>query len=53
MFIDTHCHLAFEDNIDKILAKYNISKEALASYNDISNIKVGDKLIIPEVKNEQ
>lgn len=42
-----------EDNIDKILAKYNISKEALASYNDISNIKVGDKLIIPEVKNEQ
>lgn len=42
-----------EDNIDKILAKYNISKEDLASYNDISNIKVGDKLIIPEVKNEQ
>lgn len=41
-----------EDNIDKILAKYNISKEDLASYNDISNIKVGDKLIIPEVKNE-
>ena len=42
-----------EDNIDKILAKYSISKEDLASYNDISNIKVGDKLIIPEVKNEQ
>lgn len=42
-----------EDNIDKILTKYNISKEDLASYNDISNIKVGDKLIIPEVKNEQ
>ena len=23
MFIDTHCHLAFEDNIDKIISDCN------------------------------
>lgn len=37
-----------EDNIDKILNKYDITKEELESYNDISNINVGDKLIIPK-----
>lgn len=35
------------DNIDKILAKYKITKEELENYNDLSNIKVNDKLIIP------
>ncbi len=37
-----------EDNIDKILNKYDITKEELESYNDISNISVGDKLSIPK-----
>lgn len=37
-----------EDNIDKILNKYGVSKEDLESYNDITNIKIGDKLIIPK-----
>ena len=35
------------DNLDKILEKYNISKEELAKYNNIEGIKPGDKLIIP------
>lgn len=35
------------DTIDKILEKYNVSKEELNNYNDITNINVGDKLIIP------
>ena len=35
------------DTIDKIMEKYNISKEELANYNSIDNIKAGDKLIIP------
>ena len=35
------------DNIDKILDKYKITKEELENYNDLSNIKVHDKLIIP------
>jgi len=40
-----------EDNIDKILDKYKITKEELALYNDIEKINLGDKLIIPS-KNE-
>ena len=35
------------DNIEKILDKYKITKEELENYNDLSNIKVNDKLIIP------
>ena len=35
------------DTIDSILAKYNITKELLADYNNIENITPGDKLIIP------
>ena len=35
------------DTLDKIMEKYNISKEEMEKYNNISDIKVGDKLIIP------
>lgn len=35
------------DSIESILNKYGISKENLAAYNDLSEIKLGDKLIIP------
>lgn len=37
-----------EDTIDKILIKYDITKEELESYNDITSIKPGDKIIIPK-----
>ena len=37
-----------EDTIDKILVKYGITKEELESYNDITVIKPGDKVIIPK-----
>ena len=33
--------------IDGIISKYNISKELLGEYNNIEDIKSGDKLIIP------
>lgn len=36
-----------DDNIDKILDKYKITKEDLENYNNIENIKPNDKLIIP------
>lgn len=40
------------DNVDTIMNKYSVSKEELESYNDLSNIKLGDKIIIPtNVKN--
>lgn len=35
------------DTIDDIMKKYNISKEVLEQYNDLSEIKIGDKIIIP------
>ena len=35
------------DTIDKILDKYNISREELADYNDLDDVTIGSKLIIP------
>ena len=35
------------DTLDKILEKYQITKEELSKYNNIEDIKTGDKLIIP------
>ena len=31
-----------------LLIKYGITKEAFEDYNDITNIKPGDKVIIPK-----
>lgn len=48
-----HVHIVREeDSIEKILLKYKISKEELALYNKIDTIALGDKLIIPSLKNE-
>ena len=41
------------DTIDSILQKYNISKEILQLYNNINEIKLGDKIIIPDNLNEK
>jgi len=38
-----------EDTLDLILDKFNITKELLSDYNDLDNISVGSKLIIPSV----
>lgn len=35
------------DTIDSIMEKFNVKKENLSIYNDLENIKVGMKLIIP------
>ena len=36
-----------DDTIDTILNKYNVTKDDLSAYNDLSDIKYGDKIIIP------
>ena len=36
-----------EDTIDKILEKYNTTRDSIACYNNLDNIKPGTKLIIP------
>lgn len=41
-----------DDNLDKILNKYNVSREDIAYYNNLENINPGTKLIIPSCNNE-
>ena len=35
------------DTADSIINKYSIDKEKLQEYNDLKELKIGDKLIIP------
>ena len=39
------------DTLDSIMNKYNVSKDILECYNDLNDIKLGDKIIIPYAKN--
>ena len=41
-----------EDTINSILNKYNITKEELEEYNNLENVKIGNKIVIPSAKNE-
>lgn len=44
------CIVREGDTLDSIMSKYNVTKDILEQYNDITNIKLGDKIIIPYVK---
>ena len=47
-YVTYHVYIVKEgDTIDTIMEKYDVKKESLVLYNDIENIKVGTKLIIP------
>lgn len=35
------------DGVENILKNYNISRELLEEYNDLNDLKIGDKIIIP------
>ena len=49
-YITYHVHEMKEtDTIESICIKYNTSKNIIEDYNDISNLSLGDKVIIPEV----
>lgn len=37
------------DTLETILERYSISVEEMSAYNDLSEIKLGDKLIIPSI----
>lgn len=47
------CIIRTGDTIESVLQKYNISKEELEKYNGLSDVKIGDKLIIPSVNDEK
>lgn len=36
-----------DENLEEVIAKYNTNREVLSEYNDLDNLKVGSKLIIP------
>ena len=36
-----------DDNLEEVISKYNTNREVLSEYNDLDNLKVGSKLIIP------
>ena len=36
-----------DDNLEEVMSKYNTNREVLSEYNDLDNLKVGAKLIIP------
>ena len=38
-----------DDSIDEVMNKYKINREILGEYNDLENLKVGTKLIIPNL----
>lgn len=37
------------DTIESIMEKYSINKDTLELYNDLSEVKIGDKIIIPVI----
>lgn len=42
-----------DDSLEKIIEKYKITKEKLEEYNDLSNISLNSKIIIPSVYDEK
>ena len=40
------------DTIESICNKYNLMVDDIKEYNDLTNINVGDKIIIPQIINE-
>ena len=52
-YITYHIHIVKEEEtLEVIMKTYGVSLDFLKEYNDISNIKVGDKIIIPQVQEE-
>ena len=37
------------ETLDEVITKYKITREELSEYNDLDNLRVGNKLIIPSV----
>jgi len=53
-FSTYHVYIMREDDtVEGIMTKYSINKEILSMYNDVENIKLGDKIIIPALLNDK
>lgn len=40
------------DSIDEVMNKYKVSREELNEYNDLNDLRIGTKIIVPNTKNE-
>lgn len=50
-YVTYNVHIVREnDTIDSICSKYGVTKEELSNYNELKDIKFGDKLIVPTYK---
>lgn len=43
------CIIRDGDTIESIIDKYNVSEELIKEYNNLQDLKIGDKLIIPSI----
>ncbi|WP_304651687.1 LysM peptidoglycan-binding domain-containing protein, partial [uncultured Ligilactobacillus sp.] len=41
-----------EDTIESVAIKYSVTLDDLKEYNELNNINIGDKIIIPFIENE-
>ena len=52
-YVTYHVHIVKEsETIESICKLYEVSSSLVNEYNDISNVSVGDKLIIPSYVDE-
>lgn len=52
-YITYHIHIVKEDEtLDTIIRNYNVNLDYIKEYNDITNVQIGDKIIIPELLDE-
>lgn len=47
------CIIRNGDTVESVLQKYSITKEELEKYNILTDVKIGDKLIIPSINDEK
>ena len=41
-----------EETVQSLIEKYHVTKEELENYNDLSNLTIGSKIIIPNTTND-
>lgn len=52
-YVTYHVHVvSSKDSIESIMKMYNVNMELLKEYNDIKELKIGDKVLIPDYKDE-
>ena len=47
------CILRENETVEMIMQKYSVTKDILELYNNLSELKIGDKIIIPSLTNEK